>query len=64
MNIVYGSILDTPDFCNNLSLKPEKIQDDQHIIVEGDFNLIIDMNLDSKKKKYKNINNKKVDRKL
>lgn len=36
--IVYGSILDTPDFCNNLSLKPEKIQDDQHIIVEGDYN--------------------------
>lgn len=46
---VYGSILDTPDFCSNLSLKPEKIQDDQHIIVEGDFNLIINMNLDLKK---------------
>lgn len=49
--------------CSNLSLKLEKLHDDQHIIVEGDFNIIINMNLDLKKK-YKNLNNKKVDRKL
>lgn len=36
--------------CSNLSLKLEKLHDDQHIIVEGDFNIIINMNLDFKKK--------------
>lgn len=46
---VHGAILDTPDFCSNLSLKLEKLHHDQPIIVEGDFNLIINMNLYFKK---------------
>lgn len=41
--------------CSNLSLKLEKLHDDQHIIVEGDFNIIINMNQDLKKKNTKTL---------
>lgn len=40
------------------TLKLEELHDDQHIILGGDFNLIMNMNLDSKN--YKNLNNKKA----
>lgn len=55
---IYGPNLDTPDFYSNLSLKLEELHDDQHIILGGDFNLIMNMELDSKN--YKNLNNKKA----
>lgn len=55
---VYGPNLDTPDVYINLSLKLEELHDYQHIILGGDFNLIMNMNLDSKN--YKNLNKKKT----
>lgn len=55
---VYGPNLDTPDVYINLSLKLEELHDYQHIILGGDFNLIMNMNLDSKN--YKNLNDKKA----
>lgn len=55
---VYGPNLDTPDVYINLSLKLEELHDYQHIILAGDFNLIMNMNLDSKN--YKNLNDKKA----
>lgn len=53
-----GPNLDTPDFYSNLSLKLEELPNDQHIILGGEFNLIMNMELDSKN--YKNLNNKKA----
>ena len=55
---IYGPNVDSPTFYSNLLNKIENLYNTQYIIIGGDFNLIMDKELDSMN--YKNINNPKA----
>lgn len=55
---IYGPNNDRPQFYSELKSKIEDIYTSQHIILGGDFNLILDKDLDSMN--YKNLNNPKA----
>lgn len=55
---IYGPNNDRPQFYSELISKIEDIYTSQHIILGGDFNLILDKDLDSMN--YKNLNNPKA----
>jgi exonuclease III len=55
---IYGPNIDSPTFYSNLFNKIENLYTTQYIIIGGDFNLIMDKELDSMN--YKNMNNPKA----
>lgn len=55
---MYGPINDRPQFYSEFKSKIEDIYTSQHIILGGDFNLILDKDRDSLN--YKNLNNPKA----
>lgn len=54
---IYGPNSDTPDFYMNIQNKIEEMYSSQHIVIGGDFNLILNKELDSMN--YKHLNNPK-----
>lgn len=59
---VYGPNTDQPDFYINLRNEIEKLYINQHIILAGDFNVVLIQELDTMN--YKKINNPKNQREL
>lgn len=55
---IYGPNLDTPNFYSKIKEKIDSCLNTQHIIMGGDFNLV--MNKDSDSMNYKHLNNPKA----